>query len=185
MSTDVLEIEKAKGEAEIKNSLLTSWVALEAALNESQKEEGQIYYEQRNEDSLKYSLLIDTDGKRKLLLSLPGGERFKEEKTNNVHVLKNAAIQNAQGIDFSGVFIEVVLINPENVKFLYNQFNTLCVLILSKIKYDKKSNYVAVKEAMKEYRSLLTKSKEDLLTSEQIIGLLGELYDADTIGNFL
>ena len=80
MSTDVLEIEKAKGEAEKKNALLTSWVALEATLNESEKQKGQIFYEQKAEDNLKYNLLIDTDGKRKLLLSFPGGERFKEEK---------------------------------------------------------------------------------------------------------
>ena len=89
-------------------------------------------------------------------------------------------IQNTDN-DFSGVFIEVVLINPEKTKFLYNQFNTLLVLILSKIKYDKKSSYVSVKEAMREYRSLLTKSKDDILSNEQIIGLLGELYFAEKI----
>ena len=138
------------------------------------------YYEEKNDENIKYNLVIDSDGKRKMLLALIGGEKFKEEKTNNVHVLKNSSfLKSKTGI--AGVFIEILLINPEKTPYLYNGFNNFCVLILSKIKYDKKSNYEAVKEAVQEYRSLLSKTRDKLLGDEQIVGLLGELYVAEKV----
>ena len=167
--------EKSTFEYNIKNELEDQWSLLKAKQNnEKIKEEVMSTYTEEPLNSFlskDYYLVLDNENNKSIYLNHEG-KKFKEDKKSANLTITMSVTNPRQEINN---YIVLTCHNNENSNFISNLFNNLIAIILSKIKFENKSNLDSVKEAVQEYRDFFRGNNIKKLTAEEIRGLIAEL----------